>query len=92
MAGRGAPGTTVISIGKYLYGQFGAQPDRPHAGRDAAAWCLLVELLEGIEKVLDAVLAEGDFVAAIHNGVLGSRAEGAYPGRTGKDTVTTIKK
>ncbi len=50
------------------------------------------ELVAGIEQVLDEVAASGDFVAAIHKGALGSRAEGAYPGRTGKDTVTTVKK
>jgi methylmalonyl-CoA mutase cobalamin-binding domain/chain len=44
----------------------------------------------GIEKVLDEVIASGDFVKAIHAGVLGTREDGAYPGRTGKDTVTTI--
>ncbi|CQR74630.1 L-beta-lysine 5,6-aminomutase beta subunit [Sporomusa ovata DSM 2662] len=48
------------------------------------------QITAGIEKVLDDVLATGDFVTAIHKGVLGSREEGAYPGRTGKDTVTTI--
>ncbi len=50
------------------------------------------ELVAGIESVLDEVAASGDFVAAIHEGLLGSRAEGAYPGRTGKDTVTSVKK
>lgn len=50
------------------------------------------QLVGGIEAVLDEVIACGDFVEAIHKGVLGSRAEGAYPGRAGKDTVTTIKK
>lgn len=46
----------------------------------------------GIEQALDAVLATGDFVQAIHEGCLGSREEGAYPGRAGKDTVTRVKK
>ncbi|MDR3591955.1 MAG: cobalamin-dependent protein [Negativicutes bacterium] len=42
-----------------------------------------------IEQVLDRVLKSGDFVSAIHQGILGSREEGAYPGRAGKDTVQT---
>jgi len=49
------------------------------------------QIVCGIEKVLDEVIACGDFVKALHDGVLGSRQEGAYPGRAGKDTVTTIK-
>jgi methylmalonyl-CoA mutase cobalamin-binding domain/chain len=49
------------------------------------------QITAGIEKVLDNVLAEGDFVSAIHKGLLGSREEGAYPGRSGKDTVQTKK-
>lgn len=48
-------------------------------------------LVAGIEAVLDEVLQVGDFVEAIHAGVLGSREEGAYPGRAGKGTVTTRK-
>ena len=48
------------------------------------------QIMHGIEKVLDTVIATGDFVTAIHNGALGSREEGAYPGRAGKDTVSTI--
>ena len=46
------------------------------------------ELLSGIEKVLDEVEAKGDFVAALQDGCLGSRTDGAYPGRAGKGTVT----
>lgn len=49
------------------------------------------KLVDGIEKVLDEVIRTGDFVAAIHQGVLGSREEGAYPGRSGKDTVETVQ-
>ncbi len=74
----------AVAEGFRFFGQAGiaatAQADRYAA-----------ELVAGIEQVLDAVLAEGDFVAAVHKGALGSRAEGAYPGRTGKDTVTTTK-
>jgi methylmalonyl-CoA mutase cobalamin-binding subunit len=51
------------------------------------------QLVDGIEKTLTSVLACGDFVTALHAGCLGSREEGANPGRAGKDTViskTTI--
>jgi hypothetical protein len=48
-------------------------------------------IVHDIEQVLDQVIAKGDFVQAIHAGILGSREEGAYPGRIGKDTVSTIK-
>lgn len=61
-------------------GQAGIEPT-PAA--DAAA----TELTDGIERVLDEVVKTGDFVAALHAGALGSREEGAYPGRAGKDTV-----
>jgi hypothetical protein len=44
-----------------------------------------------IERVLDNVIKSGDFVSAVHQGVMGNREEGAYPGRTGKDTVQTRK-
>ncbi|HMM19470.1 MAG TPA: cobalamin-dependent protein [Selenomonadales bacterium] len=50
------------------------------------------QIVDGIEKALEEVLACGDFVAAIHAGALGSQAEGAYPGRNGKDTVTSKKR
>lgn len=49
------------------------------------------QIVDGIEKVLDSVIKQGDFVDAIHHGLLGSREEGAYPGRSGKDTVTVVK-
>lgn len=45
------------------------------------------ELVTQIEKVLENVLRKGSFVKAIYDGALGSREDGAYPGRTGKDTV-----
>lgn len=61
-------------------GQAGITPT-PAAGAAAD------ELTEGIERVLGEVVRTGDFVAALHAGVLGSREEGAYPGRAGKDTV-----
>lgn len=55
----------------------------------AAAGSLGDELVGQIESVLDQVINTGDFVAAIHAGCLGSREDGAYPGRAGRDTVTT---
>ena len=48
---------------------------------------LAEELTDEIEAVLDRVIKTGDFVTALHQGCLGSRKDGAYPGRTGKDTV-----
>jgi len=45
------------------------------------------KLVEGIEKVLRSIIDTGCFVQAMYDGVLGSREDGAYPGRAGKDTV-----
>ncbi|PKP61240.1 cobalamin-binding protein [Candidatus Atribacteria bacterium HGW-Atribacteria-1] len=45
------------------------------------------ELVSQIEKVLENVLRKGSFVASLYDGVLGSKEDGAYPGRTGKDTI-----
>lgn len=53
----------------------------------AEAGRLADEMIDAIERVLAEVIQTGDFVAALHQGCLGSRADGAYPGRTGKDTV-----
>jgi methylmalonyl-CoA mutase cobalamin-binding subunit len=50
------------------------------------------ELVSQIEKVLEDVLRKGSFVAALYDGILGSREDGAYPGRAGKDTIFKIKK
>lgn len=46
------------------------------------------EIISGIEKVLSDVIDRGDFVQAMYDGVLGSREDGAYPGRNGRGTVT----
>ncbi len=73
----------AVQEGFRFLGQAGIVPT-PAA--DAAAAKLVAE----IEGVLDAVIKEGDFVAALHAGALGSREEGAYPGRAGKDTVRTV--
>ena len=45
------------------------------------------ELVSQIEKVLENVLRKGSFVAALYDGILGSKEDGAYPGRTGRDTI-----
>lgn len=45
------------------------------------------EIITGIEDVLTGVIEKGDFVQALYEGVLGSREDGAYPGRNGKGTV-----
>ncbi len=46
------------------------------------------QIVSGIEDVLLEVAQAGDFVQALHQGLLGSREEGAYPGRSGRGTVT----
>lgn len=45
------------------------------------------QISEKIEQVLDQVMKTGDIVEALHKGLLGSREEGAYPGRAGKGTI-----
>jgi methylmalonyl-CoA mutase cobalamin-binding domain/chain len=45
------------------------------------------ELVLGIESVLKEVVRHGDFVKALYDGVLGSKEDGAYPGRGGRNTV-----
>ncbi len=47
------------------------------------------ELVLGIEQVLKAVLKKPTFVQALYDGVLGSKEEGAYPGRNGAGTIFT---
>ena len=46
------------------------------------------EMADRIGAVLDEVANIGDFVQALYRGALGTREEGAYPGRTGQGTVT----
>ncbi len=46
------------------------------------------ELVDGIEKVLEQVAGKESFVQALYDGVLGSREDGAYPGRSGRGTVS----
>lgn len=47
-------------------------------------------IVSGIDSVLDKIVERGDFVQSLYEGILGNREDGAYPGRNGKDTVTTI--
>lgn len=49
------------------------------------------ELVEGIEWTLRQVLEKPTFVQALYDGVLGSKEEGAYPGRNGRGTIITGK-
>lgn len=48
------------------------------------------EIESGIENVLESIVQNGNFIDALYKGLLGSREEGAYPGRAGRGTV--IKK
>lgn len=48
------------------------------------------ELVEKIDQVLEQVISQGGFVPALYNGILGSEADGAYPGRAGRHTVREI--
>ncbi len=45
-------------------------------------------LVSGIEQVLQNVLDKGCFVQALYDGILGSKEDGAYPGRSGRGTIT----
>ena len=66
-----------------FFGRAGISPTKK-----AEEWSL--EIVKGIEQVLKEVLQKGDIIKAMHDGLLGSREEGAYPGRAGKGTVTAI--
>ncbi len=74
----------AVQEGFRFFGQAGIAPT-------PAAEAAAARLVDEIEGVLAAVIKEGDFVAALHDGALGSREEGAYPGRAGKDTVRTVR-
>jgi methylmalonyl-CoA mutase cobalamin-binding domain/chain len=45
------------------------------------------EIEEGIEKVLESVIKNGNFIEALYKGILGSKEDGAYPGRAGRNSV-----
>jgi hypothetical protein len=59
---------------------------RMEISKQAKIWS--EEIIDGIEGVLAEVVEKGDFLKAIYDGVLGSREDGAYPGRAGQNTVT----
>ncbi len=46
------------------------------------------DIVRGIESVLASVAEKGNFVSALYEGILGSREDGAYPGRAGAHTVS----
>lgn len=48
------------------------------------------ELVIGIHQTLKEVAKTGDIVRALYDGLLGSREEGAYPGRAGRGTVRDL--
>lgn len=45
------------------------------------------QISEGIEQTLKAVCEHGDFVSALNTGLLGTRQDGANPGRAGRNTL-----
>lgn len=63
-----------------FFGKAGIQPTS-----QAEIWAN--KMVEGITTVLQEVAAREDFTAAIYEGLLGSVAEGAYPGRSGRGSV-----
>lgn len=63
-----------------FFGQAGIQPT-------GAAYNWAQDIERGIELVLEQVAEKGDYVEALYDGLLGSVAEGAYPGRGGRGTV-----
>ena len=67
-----------------FFGQAKIQPTER-----AQQWA--AEMVANIEEVLRHVVQIDDFVEAMYKGALGTRDEGAYPGRSGKDTVTGVK-
>ena len=56
----------------------------------AKAWS--EEIVDKMESVLTKVAEQGDFVQSMYDGLLGSKEDGAYPGRGGAGTVTEIQK
>lgn len=47
-------------------------------------------IVKGIQGVLETIVEKGSYVDSLYDGLLGSVAEGAYPGRAGRDSI--IKK
>ena len=57
---------------------------------DAKNWS--ADIVAKIEETLKTVADRGDFVQSLYEGTLGSKEDGAYPGRNGRGTVTEISK
>lgn len=76
---------TLIAI-KEAFRFFGGAKIAPTA--EAEKWT--DTLMEGIFETLTAVAGRGDLVAAVYEGLLGDRRDGACPGRFGKGTVTEV--
>ncbi|NPV70934.1 MAG: cobalamin-binding protein [Firmicutes bacterium] len=70
----------AVREGFRFFGQAGVQPTPM-----AAEWAS--QLVEGIHDVLKKVRDRGSFVGALYDGLLGTREDGAYPGRSGRGTV-----
>lgn len=63
-----------------FFGKAGIQPTA-----NADIWA--DRMVKGIEQVLESIVKKGDYVQALYDGLLGSKAEGAYPGRAGRDSI-----
>ncbi len=74
----------AVKEGFRFFGRAGVQPTR-----NAAEWA--ERLAEGILAVLKQVRDRGSFVGALYDGLLGTREDGAYPGRSGRGTVQRVK-
>ncbi|OAT85234.1 cobalamin B12-binding domain-containing protein [Desulfotomaculum copahuensis] len=70
----------AVKAGFRFFGRLELTPTR-----QAELWS--EEIIAGIEDTLARVVEKGDFVQALYDGVLGSREDGAYPGRNGRGTV-----
>ncbi|MCR4398751.1 MAG: cobalamin B12-binding domain-containing protein [Firmicutes bacterium] len=74
----------AVREGLRFFGRAGIEPtDR------ARLWAS--DIVEGIVSVLRDVARGGSFVGALYEGLLGSREEGAYPGRVGRGTVKKVR-
>lgn len=58
-----------------------------HIAPTSAANLYAEEMRQGIVDTLEKAVQREDFVASLYEGVFGTREDGAYPGRAGRDTV-----
>ncbi|MBM7866836.1 cobalamin-binding protein [Heliobacterium gestii] len=72
----------AVAEGFRFFGEGRVEPTK-----QAGPWAR--EIVEKIEAVLRAVADAPSFPEALYTGLLGSKEEGAYPGRGGRGTVTT---